>query len=165
MSNEIMPTNATEEIITTPEDLLFGAQAQRVSTLPISNDPVELAKQVNYINNIDHALNDVVNTTVNLVDIICQNVQVHDMNSDDDTLVTRPRTIVIDDKGVTYATTSPSFAQGLATIFQTMGQPHYDTPLPIKILKQKSNSNFEFLTANIDLASPVLKNFKRPSSK
>lgn len=163
MSNEIMPSHSNEEIVTTPEELLMGAKTVPFSTLPATTDPVEMAKQINYINNIDFSLNDEVNKTISLVDIICQNVQVRDMNAEDPDkaeLLTRPRTIVIDSDGKTHATTSPSFVQALATIFQTMGKPHYETPLPIAISKPKSNNGFQFLTANVDVKSPLLKEFK-----
>lgn len=97
------------------------------------------AKIYNSINSPDKKLSECIGETINLKDVICHTVQLIDENTGEvfDTV----RSILIDDKGVSYQAVSTGVNNSLSKIFQIFGSPeNWEKPLPIKA-KQKQTNN------------------------
>lgn len=81
---------------------------------------------------------------VAMKDVLIHNVQIADEQTGE--LITQPRTVIIDDKGKTYASVSTGVLGSLQKIFAIFGLPTYDKPLKIQARRIKTR---KFTTINL----------------
>ncbi len=124
---------------------MFGAV---MLTMWTSLDPDNKAGILGAMQDADYNLmnyfDDNPGAVVNMKDVLIHNVQIADETSGE--LTTQPRTVIIDDKGVTYASVSMGVLGSLQKIFAIFGTPSYKKPLKIQARRVKTR---KYSTINI----------------
>jgi len=91
-------------------------------------------------------LSDHIGEVINLANVVAQNVEVHDDNTD--SMVKAARVILVDDEGKAYAAISDGLYRSLQNIFAIVGYPEsWDGGVfPIVVKEVKSRKGFRFFT-------------------
>lgn len=150
MSQEIETTNNVEQLT------LSGGAGQMATSFDLTSDEGKiLALQANQEN---ESLRDHVGETIRVKDVIMQNVEI----VDEDTQDTTPgvRCVIVDDKGNAYSATSKGIVNALHQVFSIMGEPQtWKKPIPMKVVEKSSrtNSMYRFLSLVPVLDTPARK--------
>lgn len=124
---------------------MFGAS---MLTMWTSLDQNNKAGILGAMQDADHNLmtyfDDNPGAVINMKDVLIHNVQIADESTGE--LTTQPRTIIIDDKGVTYSSVSMGVLGSLQKIFALFGQPTYNQPLKIQARRVKTR---KYTTINL----------------
>lgn len=93
-------------------------------------------------------LKDKIGDVLNIVDVIAQNVRLEDRNNPG-TYNDAVRVVLIDADGAAYGTVSSGVMNSLTNMFAIVGNPHWETPMPIKVNSKKGNRGFDFLSLEL----------------
>lgn len=107
----------------------------------------EKKKLYNSINSTDKRVGDCINEVINVKDVYVEIVNCISKETGEETKC--PRTVLIDDKGVSYQAVSLGVFNGLKKVFQIFGQPHnWESPIALKV-KQITKGERKILTFEI----------------
>lgn len=96
----------------------------------------------------DVLLNDIVGTTLEIVDVYTEAREVPDEETGE--MVKKYRTILFDVDGKTYATGSYGVYNSLKRIFKIFGLPNmWDEPLKVEVKKRTTSNNKKSLILNV----------------
>lgn len=102
----------------------------------------------NAANNPEHKVGDYINKTINVKDVLVEEIEL--VNEESGNMERAPRVVLIDDKGEAYQAVSMGMFNAVKTAIQVFGAPTWDEPLPM-LIKQITVKNGSMLTAEIKL--------------
>lgn len=108
--------------------------------------PAEKAVMFKSMNNPAMRLKDEINKIVLAKDLYCETVELLDQETGE--LVSAPRIVIIDDKGVGHVAVSKGVFNAVKKLIQVFGQPTWITPIPLEI-KQISKGVYNILTFDV----------------
>lgn len=104
------------------------------------------AKVYNAMNNPEHKVGDFINKTINVKDVLVEEIEL--ANEETGELERAPRVVLIDDKGKAYQAVSAGMFNAIKNAIQVFGAPTWEEPLPM-LIKQITVKNGSMLTAEI----------------
>lgn len=129
--------------------MLSAVNAMQESYL--SANPSTQDEKINILNavmNPQHRVADYINLVINVKDVYAEIVMMDQKKKDDSgklvetgEKVPTPRVILIDDKGEGYQCVSWGIYSALNKIMAFMGEPTWDTPLPLKVTQTQKGTN------------------------
>lgn len=111
----------------------------------IADTPEEKVKLYNAMNNPDNRLGDCINMTINAKDLYVELVNC--TNQETGEVTTCPRTVIIDEDGVSYQAVSVGIFSALKKVIQVFGAPTWETPVKLEV-KQITKGSRKMLTLN-----------------
>lgn len=139
MTNEIMTMNDNGMIanLTTAKQCFSSLTA---------DTRAEKTKLYRAMNNPDKRLGDCINMKINVKDVYVEIVQCTQRETGE--VKDCPRTVVIDDNGISYQAVSLGIFSSLSKLFQLFGMPTWEEPIPV-IVKQVSKGDRKMLTLDL----------------
>lgn len=104
--------------------------------------PASRALVFNAVSNPDSKISEMINRQIMLRDVIVETVQV--ANPETGEVSTAPRTILIDDEGHSYQAVSAGVFNSVKRLFNLMGFPTYEEPVPITIIQTETKKGRVF---------------------
>lgn len=144
MENELTVQNnmSMEENSNFIADLTATRVTAYTSMIPKTVE--EKKKFFNAINSTEKRLGDCINKVIKVKDIYVEVVKCKNKDTGEETEC--PRTVLVDDKGVSYQAVSLGVFNGLRKIFQIFGMPNeWEKPLPLMV-KQLTKGERKILT-------------------
>lgn len=123
-----------------------------LAIMPKNDD--EAAALFTAMNNPNKNISDCINQEINIYNVYIQSVEVEDNITNEIKLL--PRTVIIDENGVSYSCTSGGLFNALEKLFSIYGTPDkWKAPITVKIIQVKVNRgsmlSFDLVTANGNL--------------
>lgn len=103
-------------------------------------------KVYNAMNNPDHRVGDFINKTINVQDVLAEEIEL--VNEETGELQTAIRVVLIDDKGKSYQAVSTGVYNAIKKLIAVYGAPTWDDPIPV-IVKQISLGKNQMLTLDV----------------
>lgn len=152
VTKEAMQEEARNELAVQGQqgEMMAADQSQRYYSI-VPSTRKEAVDIYNAVNNPDERLADFINKQIKVKHILIETVEIAKEDSDnpfnDKDIV--PRTVVIDDKGVSYVAVSFGIFNSMKRIVQMFGEPStWEEPVTVEI-KQIKKGNNSILTLNI----------------
>lgn len=145
-----MENEVKNELVTVDDGGVKG-QLVSVSNMYSSFDPTTIEQKkllFKAMNNPDKRLSDMINRTINIKDLFVENVTIVDQNSGE--LITAPRMVFIDDKGISYQCVSKGVFGATKKLIQLFGEPTWKTPLKVSIKQKTVRSGFTILSLELE---------------
>lgn len=99
------------------------------------------------MNNPDKRIGDCINMEIHVKDVYCELVQC--ANKQTEEVSTVPRTVLIDENGVSYQAVSKGIFTAVAKLIQVFGAPTWETPIVVKV-RQISRGDRNILTLDVN---------------
>lgn len=154
MTNDLMLNNEVviekgEIMAVSTMDLANPSEQQMYCTIK-ADDKKTKVDVFNAINSPDEKLSEHIGEVINLKNVIAHPVQLTDEVTGE--IIECLRTILIDDKGVSYEAVSGGVANALQRIMQIFGQPEtWEHPLKVKaVQKATRNGNNKVTTLKVE---------------
>ena len=98
------------------------------------------------MNNPDKRIGDCINMEIRIKDVFCEIAQL--VNKDTGETKCVPRTVLIDDNGVSYQAISKGIFTAVSKLFQVFGTPTWNDPITVKV-RQISKGDRNILTLDV----------------
>ena len=102
----------------------------------------------NAANNPEHKVGDYINKTINVKDVLVEEIEL--FNEETGEVECAPRVVLIDADGKAYQAVSVGMFKAIKIAIQVFGAPTWDEPLPM-LIKQIAVKNGSMLTAEVKL--------------
>ena len=132
--------NDIEDVAAPGTISLLKQQTQFFCTMPDSGSRKDKIKIYNSINSSANKLDDNMNKELDIVDVAAHTVMLKD---DEGELSECLRVILIDKDGVGYDCVAMGVVSSLQKIFAIVGMPHWDEPVRMKCIEQKTRQGFK----------------------
>lgn len=134
---EIMSTNLKQELSENAPSVYCSVKAE-------DRDAKKLV--FNAMNNPDHKVGDFINKTINLQNVLAEQIELVDDETGE--VTTAIRTVLIDDKGESYQAVSTGIYNAIKKLIAVYGAPTWYEPIPV-IVKQVSFGKNQMLTLDV----------------
>ncbi len=98
------------------------------------------------MNNPDKRIGDCINMEIRIKDVYCEVAKL--VNKDTGEIEYVPRTVLIDDKGISYQAISKGVFTAVSKLFQVFGAPTWCDPITVKV-RQISKGDRNILTLDV----------------
>ena len=147
--NDEVVVEKGELMSVSPSDLANPSETQMYCTIK-AEDKKTKVEVFNAINSPDEKLSEHIGEVINLTNVIAHPVELADEVTGE--VIQCLRTILIDEKGVSYEAVSGGVANALQRIMQIFGQPEtWEKPLKVKaVQKATRNGNNKVTTLKVE---------------
>lgn len=142
----------SEEVSTiSPSELMNPKTTEMYCSVQNDGTMESKAKVYNMINNPDKRISDVIGEVIYIKDVLAHSIEV--VSEETGEIIQALRTVIIDDKGVSYEAVSQGVTNSLSRIMDIFGQPNtWEKPIPVKpVQKSTRNGNNKVTTLKVEL--------------
>lgn len=146
-NNEVVTINRNDLIVPDMINGLTDTTSAFFSSIVDDGSRKSKIAIYNAISKDDEKLDDHKGEILKIKDIVAHTVTLADEESGE--VLNLVRIILIDDKGVGYASISQGVYSSIQKIFAIVGMPTWDEPMKLKCVEQKTRKGFKTLTLEL----------------
>lgn len=137
-----------EEIVKVDVKTDLSADSPSIFCSVQGGDRAAKAMVFNAMNNPTHRVADLINQTINVKDVLAEQIELEDEDTHE--AVSAFRVVLIDDKGESYQAVSTGVYNAVKKLIAVFGAPTWDDPIPVMV-KQISLGKNQMLTLDVAL--------------
>ena len=146
-NKEMMVVNTADIASVDMMDSLMNPGSKFYCSIKNDGSRASAIKIFNAINSAEEKLDDHINEVLKIVDVVAHPITITDEKTGE--LIETVRVVLIDEKGNGYAAVSEGIMSSLTKMFAIVGQPSYNPPLSLKVVKQQTRSGFKTNTIQL----------------